>query len=63
MYPDRFFDIDGWQWLRMTRAKQIVTHLAFESARIAPAAARDNALLQNLFQYALMKSGALLRGE
>jgi hypothetical protein len=47
----------------MTRAKRIVTHLAFESARIAPAAARDNALLQNLVQYALMKRGALLRGE
>jgi hypothetical protein len=47
----------------MTRAKRVVAHLAFESARIAPAAAGDNALLQNLFQYALMKRGALLRGE
>jgi hypothetical protein len=47
----------------MTRAKRVVAHLSLESARIAPAAAGGNALLQNLFQYALMKGGALLRGE
>jgi hypothetical protein len=47
----------------VTRAKRIVAHLSFKSARIAPTAARDDALLQNLVQYALMKGGALLRGE
>ena len=47
----------------MTRAKRIVAHLAFESARIAPTAAGDDALLQDLVQYAFMKRVALLRGE
>ena len=47
----------------MTRSQREVAHLALDPARIAAAAAGDDALLQDFFQYAVMKLFPQSRGE
>ena len=46
----------------MTRSQLEVAHLALDPAWIAAAATGDDALLQNFFQYAVMKLFAQPRG-
>ena len=47
----------------MTRAQREVAHLALDAARIAPAAAGDDALLQDFLKDAIMKLFPQPRGE
>jgi hypothetical protein len=45
------------------RAKREIAHLALDAARVAPVAARDDTLLQDLVEDGTMKGFLLPRGE
>ena len=47
----------------MARAEREVAHLALDAARVASVAAGDDPLLQDFFEYAVMKGHFVLRGE
>jgi hypothetical protein len=47
----------------MTRSQWEVAHLALDPARIAPAAAGGDPVLEKLVQHAVMKGFPQLRGE
>ena len=51
------------QGLGVTSSQWPVAHLSFDAARIAPAAAPGDALLQDLLEHALMERLPLHRGE
>jgi hypothetical protein len=44
-------------------SQSIITHLAFDAARIPSVATRYDAFFENFIQHRFMKSGLLLRGE
>jgi len=62
-YPNRLVDDHWLGWFGVTSSKRPVAHFPFDAAQIAPAAAAGDALLQDLFEYALMKRFPLHRGE
>lgn len=47
----------------MTRTQGELAHLTLDATRIAPAAAGDDALLQDFIEHALMKRFPVLRGK
>ena len=60
---NRLIDVHPLQGCCVTSAKWPVAHLSLDATRIAPAAAADEALLQDLLEYALMEHFPLRRGE
>jgi hypothetical protein len=47
----------------VARAQVVVAHLALDAARIHAIAAGDNALLEDLVEYRVMKGFLVLRGK
>jgi len=61
--PNSFGDVDAAGTLALAGPQIVVAHLALHSAKVDPAPAGDNALLEDLPQDQLMQGFPLLRGE
>ena len=60
---NRLFEVERRQRRCVAGTQREIAHLSFDAARVAPATAGGNSLLQNLFEDSLMKRFPVQRGE